>query len=285
MNIDLAIIGGSGVYDLEGLSDVQEMDIETPFGNPSDSILIGTLAGTNVAFLPRHGKGHKINPTDVPYRANIFALKLLGVKRIVSVSAVGSLVEELPPRSLVIPDQIIDRTKFRDVTFFDNGIAAHVGFADPFCPNLSNLIHASSNNLNVPHKLGATMIVMEGPAFSTRAESLMYRSWGAHIIGMTALPEAKLAREAEMCYSTMAWVTDYDCWRQDDNDVSVDMVIENLQHNVSLSKSILTNVITEASKLEQCSCNDSLKFGIITNPSNINANVKEKLKPLISKYI
>ena len=203
MIVETAIIGGSGLYDLEGIQDVQNIDITTPYGEPSDSVTVGNLDGVSVAFLPRHGRGHKINPTQVPYRANIFALKTLGVKRIISVSAVGSLVEELPPRSLVIPDQVIDRTRQRRSTFFEDGIVAHVSLADPFCSNLSDLIYENVEGLDINSQKDATWVVMEGPAFSTRAESFLYKSWGAHIIGMTALPEAKLAREAEICYSAI----------------------------------------------------------------------------------
>ncbi len=284
MDIETAIIGGSGLYDLEGIQDVQVIDVNTPFGPPSDGITVGNLDGVNVAFLPRHGKGHKINPTQVPYRANIFALKTIGVKRIISVSAVGSLVEELPPRSLVVPDQLIDRTRQRKSTFFEDGIVAHVSMADPFCPVLSELIYDNSIEFDINSKKDATWVVMEGPAFSTRAESFLYKNWGAQIIGMTALPEAKLAREAEICYSAMAWVTDYDCWREDEQDVSVEIVIQNLQHNVNVSKDILAKVIKQTSKLQNCGCNEALKFAIITDPGQINDEQKNKLRPLLSKY-
>lgn len=285
MIVETAIIGGSGLYDLDGIQDVQQIDVTTPYGSPSDSITVGRLDGVNVAFLPRHGRGHKINPTQVPYRANIYALKTLGVQRIISVSAVGSLVEHLPPRSLVIPNQIIDRTRQRSSTFFEDGIVAHVSLADPFCPALSELIHENAEGFSIHYQKDATWVVMEGPAFSTRAESLLYKSWGAEIIGMTALPEAKLAREAEICYSALAWVTDYDCWRDDEEDVSVEIVIQNLQHNVSVSKNILARVIGESSKLKDCSCNDALKFAIITDPAHISLENKHKLKPLLAKYL
>ena len=285
MIVETAIIGGSGLYDLEGIQDVQNIDITTPYGEPSDSVTVGNLDGGSVAFLPRHGRGHKINPTQVPYRANIFALKTLGVKRIISVSAVGSLVEELPPRSLVIPDQVIDRTRQRRSTFFEDGIVAHVSLADPFCSNLSDLIYENVEGLDINSQKDATWVVMEGPAFSTRAESFLYKSWGAHIIGMTALPEAKLAREAEICYSAMAWVTDYDCWREDEEDVSVDIVIQNLQHNVSVSKEILAKVIKQTGKVEHCPCNDALQFAIISDTAQISVENRNKLRPLLAKYL
>ena len=285
MIIETAIIGGSGLYDLEGIQDVQSVDISTPYGQPSDSIMVGSLDGVNVAFLPRHGRGHKINPTQVPYRANIYALKTLGVQRIISISAVGSLVEELPPRSLVIPNQLIDRTRQRNSTFFEDGIVAHVSLADPFCPRLSDLIYESVEGFDINFQKDATWVVMEGPAFSTRAESHLYKSWGAHIIGMTALPEAKLAREAEICYSAMAWVTDYDCWREDEEDVSVEIVIANLQHNVSASKDNLAKVIKRSGGLESCVCNEALKFAIITDSTQINLENKNKLRPLLAKYL
>ena len=210
----IAIIGGSGLYEMEGLTDVESVDIDTPFGRPSDAITVGTLEETRVAFLPRHGQGHRFNPTHIPVQANIYALKILGVERIISVSAVGSLKEEFEPLHLVVPNQLIDRTRQRSNTFFEHDMVVHVAFADPFCAHTSHMVVHSAQELGVNVHPGGTMVVMEGPAFSTRAESFMYRSWGADLIGMTALPEAKLAREAEICYATMAWVTDYDCWRQ-----------------------------------------------------------------------
>ena len=217
----IAIMGGSGLYEMEGLADVREVELDTPFGKPSDAIILGELEGVKVAFLPRHGRGHVISPTMLPFKANIYALKTLGVERIISISAVGSLKEELRPLDLVIPDQLIDRTRQRSSTFFDGDVVAHVTFADPFCPALSSLLYRSAKGSGAVAHLGGTYVVMEGPAFSTRAECAVYRSWGADIIGMTALPEAKLAREAEICYATMACITDYDCWRDASEVVTV----------------------------------------------------------------
>jgi len=238
-----------------------------------------------VAFLPRHGRGHRLNPSHIPARANIYALKTLGVRRIISVSAVGSLREEYAPLDLAIPDQLIDRTRQRSNTFFDEGIVVHIGFADPFCPVASQLMQQSAQEMGIPVHAGATMLVMEGPAFSTRAESFMYRAWGADIIGMTALPEAKLAREAEICYATMAWVTDYDCWRETEEAVTVEMVVQNLQKNVANSKEMLRRVIPQLSGDSDCSCPSALKDSIITHPQGIAEELKNKLAPLVGRYL
>lgn len=281
----IGVIGGSGLYDLEGLTQVDYIDVDTPFGRPSDSVVVGTLEGNRVAFLPRHGRGHRINPTGIPARANIYAMKVLGVQRLISVSAVGSLKEEFAPLDLVVPDQIIDRTRRRINTFFDEGIVAHVGFAEPFCPQASEVIAAAGQQVGVNTHMGGTMVVMEGPAFSTRAESHMYRSWGAGIIGMTALPEAKLAREAEMCYATMAWITDYDCWHESEETVTVEMVVQNLLHNVAHSKEMLRLVIPRLGAAESCSCNSALKDAIITDPRGISEETKQKLSPIVGRYI
>ncbi len=281
----IGVIGGSGLYDMEGLTDVHYIDVDTPFGKPSDSVVVGTLEDHRVAFLPRHGRGHRINPSGIPARANIYALKVLGVKRLVSVSAVGSLKEEFAPLDLVIPDQLIDRTRQRTGTFFDEGIVAHVGFAEPFCPGASAVIAAAGQEIGVTTHTGGTMIVMEGPAFSTRAESFMYRSWGAGIIGMTALPEAKLAREAEMCYATMAWITDYDCWHESEETVTVEMVVQNLLHNVAHSKEMLRRVIPRLGPAEDCACNSALKDAIITDPRGISEETKHKLAPIVGDYL
>lgn len=280
----VGVIGGSGLYDMEGLTGVDYIDIDTPFGRPSDSLVVGNLEGTRVAFLPRHGRGHRINPTGIPARANIYAMKTLGVEKLVSVSAVGSLKDEFAPLDLVVPDQIIDRTKQRVHTFFDEGIVAHIGFAEPFCDKASDLIAEVGREVGVKTHSGATMIVMEGPAFSTKAESHMYRSWGAGIIGMTALPEAKLAREAEMCYATMAWITDYDCWHESEETVTVEMVIQNLLENVAHSKEMLRRIIPRLAKAEPCECNSALKDAIITDPRGISEEVKHKLAPILGHY-
>lgn len=282
---EIAVIGGSGLYEIDGLENVQRVDIDTPFGNPSDSVVLGELSGVRVAFLPRHGRGHRFNPTHIPVRANIYALKTLGVERIISVSAVGSLKEEFAPLDLVIPSQLIDRTSLRDSTFFDEHIVVHVGIADPFCAPASQAIHRVAQAMDVNVHPGGTMVVMEGPAFSTRAESFMYRSWGADIIGMTGLPEAKLAREAEMCYATLAWITDYDVWRANTEEVSVEAVVQNLLKNVATSKEMLTRLMPAISGNRGCTCGSSLKDAIITAPERIPADLKNKLSPIIGKYV
>ncbi len=280
----VAVIGGSGLYEMDALEDVQQVDAPTPFGNPSGPITLGTLAGLRVAFLPRHGRGHHIMPTEVPSRANIYALKTLGVERIISVSAVGSLQEHIHPLEMVIPDQLIDRTRGRPSTFFGNGIVAHVGFAAPFCPDLSALLAGTAKEAGASvHRSGA-YVVMEGPAFSTKAESALYRSWGASIIGMTALPEAKLAREAELCYSTLACVTDYDVWRESEPEVSVSLVIQNLMRNVGRAKQVLAALAPKLAAPRQCPCATALDSAIITDSSAIPASVKKDLAPIIGKY-
>jgi 5'-methylthioadenosine phosphorylase len=281
----VGVIGGSGLYDMEGMTDVHYLDVDTPFGKPSDSIVVGSLEGTRVAFLPRHGRGHRLNPTSIPARANIYALKTLGVQRLISVSAVGSLQEEYAPLDLVIPDQLIDRTRQRANTFFDEGIVAHVGFAEPFCSQAGAVIAAAAQEVGITSHSGGTMVVMEGPAFSTKAESFMYRSWGAGIIGMTALPEAKLAREAEMCYATMAWITDYDCWHEAEETVTVEMVVQNLLKNVAASKEMLRRVIPRLDAPTDCPCPDALKDAIITQPQGIAEETRHKLAPILGKYI
>ena len=282
---EIAVIGGSGLYDMDALTDVDRVDVETPFGNPSDSIVVGDLAGVRVAFLPRHGRGHRFNPTHIPVRANIYALKTIGVERVISVSAVGSLKEEFAPLDLVIPSQLIDRTRLRENTFFDEHIVTHIGIADPFCYNASQAIHRAAQQIDVNVHPGGTMVVMEGPAFSTRAESFMYRSWGADIIGMTALPEAKLAREAEMCYATMAWITDYDVWRANTEEVSVEAVVQNLMKNVATSKELLLRTVPALTGGRNCKCGDALRDAIITSPEMIPGDMKERLAPIIGKYI
>ena len=283
--IDIAIIGGSGLYELEGLANVESVEVDTPFGKPSDSIVIGQFDGVNVAFLPRHGRGHRLNPTQIPVRANVYALKTLGATCLISVSAVGSLREEFEPLHLAIPDQLIDRTRQRENTFFDQNLVVHVGFAEPFCPVISRIILDSASDLSIPVHSTATMVVMEGPAFSTKAESHMYRSWGADIIGMTALPEAKLAREAELCYATMAWVTDYDCWHESEEVVTVEMVVHNLMKNVDNSKNMLKTLIPNLVLERDCACQSSLRETIITSKEWIPEELKRKLSPLINKYI
>ncbi len=282
---EIGVIGGSGLYEIDALVNLDRVEVDTPFGRPSDAIVLGDLAGVRVAFLPRHGRGHRFNPTHIPARANIYALKTLGVERIISVSAVGSLKEEFAPLNLVIPSQLIDRTRLRESTFFDEQVVAHVGIADPFCAAASQSIHRAAQEMDVDVHPGGTLVVMEGPAFSTRAESFMYRSWGADIIGMTALPEAKLAREAEMCYATMAWITDYDVWRANTEEVSVEAVVQNLMKNVATSKELLLRAAPALSGPRNCRCGSALKDAIITHPDKIPEAMKLKLAPIIGKYI
>jgi 5'-methylthioadenosine phosphorylase len=281
----IAVIGGSGLYQMEGLTGVQQVVVDTPFGKPSDTIMVGNLGRTAVAFLPRHGRGHRVNPTGIPARANIYALKTLGVERIISVSAVGSLKEEFAPLDLVVPNQLIDRTRLRDSTFFDDGIVVHVSFAEPFCAATSHLLYQSTQETGATVHPGGTLVVMEGPAFSTKAESFMYRSWGADIIGMTALPEAKLAREAEMCYATLACVTDYDCWRQSEAPVTVEMVVQNLQKNVATSQEVLRRVIPRLGGRRTCPCATALKDAVITPKELVPEALKQKLAPIAGKYL
>lgn len=280
----IGIVGGSGLYEIEGLTGVEFVTVNTPFGPPSDAITLGEVSGVPVAFLPRHGKGHRLNPTNIPARANIFALKSLGVEKIISVSAVGSLKQELAPLDMVVPDQLIDRTSQRVSTFFDEGLVAHISLAEPFCPVSSQVLYENSHGLDINAHSGGTMVVMEGPAFSTKAESLMYRSWGADIIGMTALPEAKLAKEAEICYATMAWVTDYDCWHEEEEPVTVEMIIGNLMKNVAASKELLRKVIPLLEGERECACATGLKDAIITPSDGIDGEFKKKMAPIIGKY-
>ncbi|HEX2171546.1 MAG TPA: S-methyl-5'-thioadenosine phosphorylase, partial [Dehalococcoidia bacterium] len=235
----IGVIGGSGLYQMEHLTDVQEVSVQTPFGPPSDVIAVGQIEGVGVAFLPRHGRGHRISPTEIPVRANIWALKSIGVEYVLSISAVGSLKEEIEPLHLVVPDQLIDRTKSRVNSFFEDGLVVHAGFADPFCPDLARTLADCARSTSATVHEGGTYVVMEGPLFSSRAESELYRSWGASIIGMTALPEAKLAREAELCYVTLACATDYDCWHETHESVTVEMILANLFRNVDVSKQIV----------------------------------------------
>jgi 5'-methylthioadenosine phosphorylase len=281
----VGIIGGSGLYQIDGLTDTKEVKVKTPFGDPSDAITLGKLQGIDVAFLPRHGKGHRISPSELPSQANIFAFKTLGVEWILSVATVGSLQEKIRPLDIVIPDQIIDRTFLRKNTFFGNGIVGHVAFAHPFCPVLSDVLSESARKLEIRAHDGGTCIVMEGPQFSTQAESELYRSWAADVIYMTGLPEAKLAREAEICYATMAVVTDYDCWKELYEVVSVDMVIDNLRRGIENVKRLLKLAITKLPEKRNCTCASALQNAIITDPRVIPQQVKKDLAPIIGKYI
>ena len=281
----VGIVGGSGLYAMDGLTNVETVDVDTPFGKPSDSIVLGNLYGVPVAFLPRHGRGHRISPTDLPVRANIYALKKLGVERLISVSAVGSLKEDLRPLDMVVPDQLIDRTYRRASTFFEGGVVGHIAFAHPFCPHLSGLLNDAAVAAGVTTHMGGTCIVMEGPAFSTVAESNMYRSWGADIIGMTALPEAKLAREAEMCYATLACVTDYDVWHSTEEQVTVELVVANLMKNVAASQEALRRLLPTITAERPCDCGTALRDAVITARDAIPAEARQKLHPIIGKYI
>jgi 5'-methylthioadenosine phosphorylase len=281
----IGIIGGTGLYQMEGMTDIEEIKATTPFGEPSDIIILGNLEEVRVAFLPRHGKGHRINPTEIPAKANIYALKSLGVERIISVTAVGSLKEEILPPDLVIPDQLIDRTHGRDSTFFTNGIVAHVAFAEPFCPVLSQVLLEAAIEAGIKIHKGGTHLAMEGPQFSTKAESQLYRSWGAHIISMTALPEAKLAREAEICYAVLAIVTDLDCWHPSYESVNTEMILSNLQKGVDTARKILQLAIPSIPQKRNCACATALKDAIATLPEYISDKAKRDLAPLIGKYL
>ena len=282
---EIAFIGGSGLYDIDGLTDAEQVTIDTPFGPPSDAVTVGTLEGRRVAFLARHGKGHRHLPSEIPFRANIYALKLLGVERIISISAVGSLQEGIAPLDMVVPDQIIDRTRGRVSTFFGDGVAAHVGFADPFCPELRRALVETAGNRPVTVHDGGVYVVMEGPQFSTRAESNLYRSWGAGIIGMTALPEAKLAREAEICYATLALVTDYDVWHQTEAEVSVDLVVANLIKNVETTQALLPDLSARVPGSRACDCQSALERAIITSRDLITDDAKTRLSAIIGRYL
>jgi len=287
--VDIGIIGGSGLYKMSALQDVEELDIKTPFGSPSDTIIIGTLAGARVAFLARHGRNHGLLPSELPFRANIYAMKQLGVKYLLSASAVGSLRAEVKPLDMVIPDQFIDRTKNRVSTFFGEGIVAHIAFGNPICQNLAAVLADAIASLNLPdvtlHREG-TYLCMEGPAFSTKAESNMYRSWGATVIGMTNLTEAKLAREAEIAYATLALVTDYDCWHPDHDHVTVDMVIANLQKNgINAQEVIIETVKRLSENLPPSEAHSALKYAILTNLADVPTETKQKLGLLLEKYL
>ncbi|GER83051.1 MAG: S-methyl-5'-thioadenosine phosphorylase [Thermogemmatispora sp.] len=285
----IGVIGGSGLYRMEGMTDLEEVAVETPFGAPSDVITIGKLEGVPVAFLPRHGRGHRLSPTEIPVRANIWALKSLGVQWVISVSAVGSLREHIAPRDLVVPNQLFDRTKSRVNSFFEGGLVVHCTFAEPFCPTLSRLLLETARELgDVRVHEGGTYVCIEGPLFSTKAESLAYRSWGMDIIGMTALPEAKLAREAELCYATLACVTDYDCWHESEESVSVELVVQNLNANVTNAQRILRRLVSKIPadrSMVSCDCSQALASAIITDRTVIPEAVREKYRLLIEKYL
>jgi 5'-methylthioadenosine phosphorylase len=281
----IAVVGGSGLYEIEGLTEIEEVNPYTPYGKPSHAITIGKLEGTNIAFLPRHGRGHTITPSEVPYRANIYALKSLGVERIIAVNAVGSFKKELKPGDLVIPDQLIDRTRHRPDTFFGEGIVVHIAFADPFCPDLSRILYEAARKTEVKTHFGGTYVAMEGPAFSTRAESRLYRSWGADIIGMTGIPEAKLAREAEICYGMIAGVTDYDSWQDKSQRLVVGEILKTLQQNIEAIKEIIKLTVAQVKEERDCECASALSIAIATSRQNMSAEVKKKYDLLIGKYL
>ncbi|OGO30546.1 MAG: methylthioadenosine phosphorylase [Chloroflexi bacterium RBG_16_56_11] len=281
----LAVIGGTGLYDIEGLTDVTEVRPETPFGRPSDIIVVGRLGEVGIAFLPRHGKGHRISPTGVPSRANIYALKALGVEFIISSNSCGSFKEELKPGHLLVPDQVIDRTRQRASTFFSEGIVAHIQFADPFCPVLSRIVYESAVAAGATVHRGGTFVVMEGPAFSTRAESRLYRSWGADVIGMTVLPEAKLAREAEICYASIGCITDYDSWHETRETVTVEAILTTMRNNIDHARKTIRLAAGKIPEKRDCACATALGPAIVTDLSLAPAAQKKKLDLLIGKYL
>ena len=281
----IGVLGGTGLYKMKEMTDVEEVNLDTPFGKPSDTIIIGKLEGMGIAFLPRHGKGHHIPPTELPVRANIYALKLLGVEYIIATHSVGSFKEELKPGDLVIPDQLIDRTQSRVNSFFGEGIVVHIPFAEPFCPVLSKIVFEAAKEVGAKVHPKGTYVTMEGPAFSTRAESRLHRSWGADIIGMTALPEAKLAREAEICYATIAGVSDYDSWHKEKEPVTVEIILDILRHNIDTIKRIIKLTVPRIPEQRHCECATALKNAIVTDLKLIPAEQKEKLNLLIGKYL
>ena len=281
----VGVIGGSGLYQMAGMGRLREVEVKTPFGKPSDKLIRGRLGDAELVFLPRHGRGHRWLPTEVNFRANIFAMKKLGVERIISVSAVGSLSAEIAPGHLVVPDQFIDRTSQRPSTFFGKGLVAHVSLADPFCPELSRtLVNAAALEGAEVHN-GGTYLCMEGPQFSTRAESHLYRTWGAHVIGMTNLQEAKLAREAEICFGTLALATDYDCWSEHGGNVEIEQVLAVLRQNVELAQKTIRRAVANLGPARACRCASALKDAIITDKTRIPKKVRADLRPIIGKYL
>jgi 5'-methylthioadenosine phosphorylase len=282
---DIGIIGGTGLYQMEGFTDVREVPVETPFGPPSDCLVVGSLDGRRVAFLPRHGRGHRILPHELNFRANVFAMKRLGVEFLLSVSAVGSLKERYAPLHVVVPDQFIDRTQQRQSTFFGRGLVAHVAFAHPFCRNLSRVMADACADAGATHHVGGTYVCMEGPQFSTLAESELYRSWGADLIGMTNLQEAKLAREAEICYSTLAMVTDYDCWHPDHDAVTAEQILGVLAKNTETAKAVLRAAVLRLPIPRGCECASALRYALVTPPELVPDAVKRELEPIVGRYM
>jgi 5'-methylthioadenosine phosphorylase len=281
----VGVIGGSGLYEMEQLSDVQTVSLQTPFGQPSDAFVVGRLEGVRVVFLPRHGKTHRIQPSSLNFRANIYGMKKLGVEWIIGVSAVGSMKPSIHPGNMVIPDQFIDRTVGRPSTFFSEGIVAHISFADPVCPDLGEILFQAGKQAGVTTQRGGTYICIEGPQFSTRAESNLYRSWGVDVIGMTNIPEAKLAREAEICYATLAFATDYDCWHETEEDVSVQEVLKILSQSTKTAKQVIRDALKKLPDRRRCACASALKYAIVTEKSMIPEKTKKDLEPIIGKYM
>jgi 5'-methylthioadenosine phosphorylase len=284
---EIGIIGGSGLYEIEGFTDVREVSLDTPFGKPSDAFMVGTLEGRRVAFLPRHARGHRLLPHELPFQANLFAMKLLGVGRVLSVSAVGSLKAEYAPLHMVVPDQFVDRTQSRKSTFFGRGLVGHVGFAHPFCKVLQDVMSSACAEAGVTHHRGGAYVCIEGPHFSTRAESELYRSWGMDLVGMTNLQEAKLAREAEICNVTLALVTDYDCWHPDHDSVTVEQVVAVLNQNSANAKKVLRAALRRIDPAAErgCECASALKNAIMTAPHLVPAETRRELQPLVGKYL
>jgi len=280
------VVGGSGLYELEGFEVTERKQVETPFGSPSDELVLGELEGRKVAFLPRHGRGHRFSPSTLPYRANIYALKSVGVTRVISVSAVGSMKEEIVPGHIVLPDQLIDRTVGRDRTFFDDGVVAHVGFAEPICPDMRAVLVGAAAKTGVTFHDGGTYVCIEGPQFSTKAESHLFRSWGVSVIGMTNLPEARLAREAELSYATIALSTDYDCWHEEEEAVSVEAVLETIRHNVANARKIVRQAILDLPEsTADWPARSALKHAIMTAPEAISAEARQRLGLLIDRHL
>jgi len=281
---EIAVIGGSGFYDLKGLRAARPLELSTPFGATSSAILVGDLHGKRVAFIARHGEGHRLLPSEVPSRANLWALKSLGVRRVLAVSAVGSLQQQYAPLHAVVPDQVIDRTRGRTSTFFGDGVVAHIGFADPFCEEVREALAEASERAGVVTHRGGTLVVIEGPAFSTRAESRLYQSWGAAVIGMTALPEAKLAREAELCYASIGYVTDYDVWHDQEEDVGVELIVENMRRNIEHARDTVSRAIEALAVMGDCGCTDALRGAVITPPEMVPAEVRVRLAFVLERY-
>ncbi len=281
----VGVIGGSGLYEMEGLEEIRSISLKTPFGEPSDSFMVGNLEGVKVAFLPRHGKGHRIQPSSLNFRANIYGMKKLGAQWIIGVSAVGSMKESIHPGDMVIPNQFIDQTKARPNTFFSDGIVGHISFADPVCPVLSQILYKAGTKVGATVHRDGTYLCIEGPQFSTRAESRLFRTWGVDVIGMTNLPEAKLAREAEICYATIAFATDYDCWHEAAEDVSIGEVLRILAQSTKTAKAAIRHAIKNLPQERECVCASALKYALITGKTHIPEKTKKDLDPIIGKYI